>query len=83
MGPAPPRWHQMLKNRILLEKYLLPTDLEAQIGDYVDHDNHRCHHENLGNLTPADVSCGRDRAIIEKRRRIKQRTSKAAETRQP
>jgi hypothetical protein len=25
------RWHQTLKNRILLENYFLPGDLEAQI----------------------------------------------------
>jgi putative transposase len=26
------RWHQTLKNRILLENYFLPDDLEAQVG---------------------------------------------------
>ena len=26
------RWHQTLKNRILLENYYLPGDLEAQVG---------------------------------------------------
>src|SRR6201993_3116682 len=26
------RWHQTLKNRILLENYYLPSDLEAQIA---------------------------------------------------
>jgi hypothetical protein len=29
------RWHQTLKNRILLENYYLPGDLEAQIGAFV------------------------------------------------
>jgi putative transposase len=28
------RWHQTLKNRILLENYFLPDDLEAQIGAF-------------------------------------------------
>jgi transposase InsO family protein len=28
------RWHQTLKNRILLENYYLPGDLEAKIGDF-------------------------------------------------
>ena len=68
------RWHQTLKNRILLENYYLPGDLEAQVGAFVDHYNHRRYHESLGNLTPADVYFGRDRAIIDRRRRIKQRT---------
>ena len=30
------RWHQTLKNRILLENYFLPGDLEAQIEAFVD-----------------------------------------------
>jgi len=68
------RWHQTLKNRVLLENYYLPGDLEAQIGAFVDHYNHRRYHESLGNLTPADVYFGRDRAIIDRRRRIKQST---------
>ena len=33
------RWHQMLKNRILLEDYYLPGDLEGQTGAFVDHYN--------------------------------------------
>ena len=35
------RWHQTLKNRILLENYYLPGDLEASIGRFVDHYNYR------------------------------------------
>ena len=31
------RWHQTLKNRILLENYFLPGDLERQIEDFVEH----------------------------------------------
>jgi transposase InsO family protein len=53
------RWHQTLKNRILLENYYLPGDLEAQIGRFVEHYNHRRHHESLKNLTPAYVYSGR------------------------
>ena len=30
------RWHQTLKNRIVLENYYLPGDLEACIGRFVD-----------------------------------------------
>ncbi len=41
------RWHQTLKNRILLENYYLPGDLEAQIGRFVEHYNHRRYHESL------------------------------------
>ena len=38
------RWHQTLKNRILLENYYLPGDLEAKIDTFVDHYNHRRYH---------------------------------------
>ena len=68
------RWHQTLKNRVLLENYYLPGDLEASIGAFVEHYNHRRYHESLGNLTPADVYFGRDHAIIERRRKIKEMT---------
>jgi putative transposase len=68
------RWHQTLKNRILLENYYLPGDLEAQIEVFVDHYNHRRYHESLDNLAPADVYLGRGPAILAKRDRIKQQT---------
>ena len=41
------RWHQTLKNRILLENYFLPGDLEAQIEAFVEHYNHQRYHESL------------------------------------
>ncbi len=31
------RWHQALNNRILLENYFLPGDLEAQVDVFVEH----------------------------------------------
>ena len=45
------RWHQTLKNRILLEHYYLPGDLQAEIETFVEHYNNRRYHESLGNLT--------------------------------
>ena len=68
------RWHQTLKNRILLENYFLPGDLERQIEAFVEHYNHRRYHESLGNVTPADAYFGRASAIIEQRERIKRQT---------
>jgi putative transposase len=68
------RWHQTLKNRILLENYFLPSDLEARIGAFVDHYNHHRFHESLGNLTPADVYHGRGQSILKQRERIKKQT---------
>lgn len=68
------RWHQTLKNRILLENYFLPGDLEAQIEAFVDHYNHQRYHESLNNVTPSDVYFGRAQAILNKRERIKRKT---------
>ena len=68
------RWHQTLKNRILLENYFLPGDLEAQIAAFVDNYNHRRYHESLDNLTPADVYFGRGHTILLQRERIKRKT---------
>ncbi|WP_408906323.1 IS3 family transposase [Muricoccus nepalensis] len=68
------RWHQTLKNRILLEHYLLPGHLEAQIEAFVAHYNHQRYHESLQNLTPADVYLGRGQTILLERERIKRQT---------
>ncbi|WP_395637531.1 integrase core domain-containing protein, partial [Sphingorhabdus sp.] len=68
------RWHQTLKNRILLENYYLPGDLEQQIEAFVEHYNHQRYHESLNNVTPADAYFGRAEAIIKQRERIKRKT---------
>jgi transposase InsO family protein len=68
------RWHQTLKNRILLENYYLPGDLEVEIGAFVADYNYRRYHESLGNLTPADVYFGRGQTILTERKRIKRQT---------
>jgi putative transposase len=68
------RWHQTLKNRILLEHYVLPGDLEAQVAAFITYYNHQRYHESLGNLTPADVYFGRGQAILLDRERIKRQT---------
>jgi putative transposase len=68
------RWHQTLKNRILLENYYLPGDLKAQIDAFVQHYNQTRYHESIGNLTPADVYFGRAQTILLQRERIKRRT---------
>jgi len=68
------RWHQTLKNRILLENYYLPGDLEAQVRAFVEHYNHGRYHESLDNLTPADIYFGRSQSILLERERIKRQT---------
>jgi transposase InsO family protein len=68
------RWHQTLKNRILLENYYLPGALEEAVAGFVEHYNHRRYHESLGNLTPADVYFGRADTILKRRKEIKAKT---------
>jgi len=68
------RWHQTLKNRIPLENYYLPGDLEAQIEAFVADYNHLRYHEGIGNLTPADIYFGRRQTILIERERIKRQT---------
>ena len=65
------RWHKTLKNRVLLENYFLPGDLEARIKAFVEHYNHQRYPESLNNVTPADAYFGRVSAIIKRRKRIK------------
>ncbi len=68
------RWHQTLKNRVLLENYFLPRDLKSSIDAFVTHYNHERYHESLNNVTPADVYFGRDKVILLERERIKRQT---------
>ena len=68
------RWHQTLKNRILLENYYLPGDFEKQVETFVEHYNHQRYHESLKNVTPADAYFGRAQAILKQRERIKRKT---------
>jgi putative transposase len=68
------RWHQTLKNRILLENYFLPGDLEAQIGAFIEHYNHARYHESLENVTPADAYFGRAADILRRRASVKRQT---------
>jgi putative transposase len=68
------RWHQTLKNRILLENYYLPGDLEREIEAFIGGYNYRRYHESIDNLTPAGVYFGRGQTILLERERIKRQT---------
>ena len=70
------RWHQTLKNRILLENYYLPGAIEQAVEAFVEYYNHHRYHESINNLTPADVYFGRDQTILRERRKIKDQTMK-------
>jgi putative transposase len=64
------RRNQTLKNRILLDNYYLPGDLERQVKAFVEHYNHVRYNESIDNLTPADVYFGRAEAIRAERKCI-------------
>ena len=68
------RYHRSMKNRILLENYYLPGQLELSIGEFVEYYNNRRYHESLDNLTPVDVYFGRGPAILKRRESIKRKT---------
>src|SRR5262245_6887105 len=68
------RYHRSMKNRILLENYYLPGQLEQSIGEFVAYYNDCRYHESLENLTPADVYFGRGPAILKRRETIKRKT---------
>ena len=63
-----------MQNRILLDNYYLPGDLEQQINAFVEYYNHVRYHESIDNLRPADVYFGRADTILAERRRIKRAT---------
>jgi len=68
------RYHRSLKNRILLESYYLPGQLQARLAEFLDFYNTRRYHESLGNLTPADIYVGRGSTILARRQKIKHQT---------
>src|SRR5690606_38026666 len=68
------RWHQTLKNRALLENYVLPGDLAAQTAAVIEHYTYQRYHERLDNVTPADAYFARAQTIIKQRDRIKRKT---------
>ena len=65
------RYHRSMKNRILLENYYLPGQLEHSIDEFVEYYNNCRYHESLDNLTPADVYFRRGPAILKRREAIK------------
>ena len=68
------RYHRSMKNRILLDNYYLPGQLEHSVEEFVSYYNNCRYHESLDNLTPADVYFGRGQAILERREKIKRKT---------
>ena len=70
------RYHRSMKNVVKLENYYLPGELELKLEEFVEYYNNERYHESLQNLAPADVYFGRDIEILEKRKKIKMKTTK-------
>ena len=70
------RYHQTMKNMILLNNYYMPGELKLAIRQFVDNYNNHRYHESLDNCTPADVYFGRYKQVQSERQKIKQQTLK-------
>jgi putative transposase len=68
------RYHRSMKSVLLLDNYFFPTELNDQIRLFIAHYNEYRYHESLQNVTPADVYYGRDKALLEKRKLVKEKT---------
>ena len=68
------RYHRSMKNLILLDNYYSPAELEARISEWVDHYNNNRYHEAIDNVTPSDRFFGKDKEILEQRRKTKAET---------
>jgi len=68
------RYHRSMKSIVKLDNYYVPSELEQAIANFVVYYNTQRYHESLNNVTPADRYFGRDQAILNKRKEIKQQT---------
>ncbi len=68
------RYNRSLKNKILLENYYSPGELECAVEKFVEHYNHHRYHESIHNLTPAQVYYHHGAAVLARRKLIKERT---------
>ena len=68
------RYHRTMKNVVKLQNYYVLSELEVEIGMFVDYYNNERYHESLDNVTPADMYHGRRITILNERDIIKQET---------
>jgi transposase len=70
------RYHRTMKNVVKLDNYYSTEDLNKALENFVNYYNNERYHESLNNLTPADVYFGREKQILEARKKIKENTIK-------
>jgi putative transposase len=68
------RYQQSLKREVNQLPYMLPSQLEQAIADFVDYYNYRRYHKALGNVAPADVLYGRREGILKRRKEVQRLT---------
>lgn len=68
------RYHRTMKNVIKLDNYYSPQQLKHAITEFVVYYNTMRYHESLQNVTPEDVFIGRQKRVLEKRAKTKQKT---------
>ncbi len=73
------RYHRTMKNIVKLKNYWFPEELEREIGQFVHWYNNERVHESLSNITPRDMYHGKQREILIRREKIKQKTVKERE----
>ena len=68
------RYHRSMKNRILLENYYLPGQLEQSIGEFVEYYNNRPLPREPGQPDAGRRLLRRGPAILKRRETIKRKT---------